>query len=202
MHARSRGRVALGQESVRRLSADAVVEARPPVARTRRRRRRQRHRGQRGPQIEPGAPDDERRPAGGQDLVDRLVRESLVLADRDLAREVEHAHEPGRLVRCCGQNGETAVKRRRIGGDDLGGYPVGERRRNGRLARRGRAEDRKDARKSRRRRTSSRSRCRRTPRAGPPRDERHGARGTTRRRAGSPRRAARAAPSPAARAPC
>ena len=85
--ARGGGRVALGEQRVGRLGPSCVVEAlhrsRAPGA------------GgggsssadERGAEVEAGAADDDRRAAGGDDLVDRRVREPLVLADRDLVVE-------------------------------------------------------------------------------------------------------------------
>ena len=85
MHARGRVGIARGEQLVRRLGA-GVVDRRPALALAGRRRRRELERGQRGPEVEPGAADDDRRAAAREDLVDRRVREPLVLADRDVRR--------------------------------------------------------------------------------------------------------------------
>ena len=87
MHGRRCRGVALGEQLVRCLGAELVVERLQPLARARRRRRRQLEVGQRGAQVEAGAADDDGRPAGGEDLVHRRVREPLVLRDRALLVE-------------------------------------------------------------------------------------------------------------------
>ena len=75
-------RVELGEMRVRPLGALLVVDSPSALARRRSRCGRQRELGERSAQVEPGAADDDRRPAGGEDLVDRRVREPLVLGDR------------------------------------------------------------------------------------------------------------------------
>ena len=84
----TRGRgIELGEMRVRNVGAFVVVEPTPPVAFTRLRRRRQRQIGQRGAQIETRSADDDRRPAGREDLVDRSVSQRRVLPDRRLVVE-------------------------------------------------------------------------------------------------------------------
>src|SRR5262249_57247081 len=71
-------RVALGEERVRALRAQLVVDALPALALARSGRRRQLEVGERRAQIEPRAADDDRRPPGRHDLVDRLMGAALV----------------------------------------------------------------------------------------------------------------------------
>ena len=171
---------------VRRRRAAAVVEALPALAvRSGGASAGSANVGQRGLEPEPGAADDDRRPPRGGDLVDRRVRELLVLADRALAVERPDADEPraGVLVR---QDRQAAVDLHRVGGDELGRDPLRDRLGDGRLARRGRAEDREDARRDRLRASSSQPSRPRSRPAGPPPDGRRGARGTRRLRRGMP----------------
>ena len=85
--------IALGEERVRRLGALLVVDALPALARARLRRRRNVQLGERRAEVQAGAADDDRRPAGGERSVDRLVRERLVLGDRRLVVELPDPDE-------------------------------------------------------------------------------------------------------------
>ena len=113
--ARRSRRVAVGQDRVSRLSADAVVQALPSLAGTGRRSRRQLELGQRGAQVEARPADDDRRAAGGERVVDRRVREELVLADRGLVLELPDRDEPGRGRRLVRQDRQAAVDLGRVG---------------------------------------------------------------------------------------
>ena len=79
---------------VRPLGALAVVELLPALARSGLRSRRQPQIGQRGAQVEAGTADDDRSAAGGENLVDRGVRQLLVLTDGSLVVERPDADEP------------------------------------------------------------------------------------------------------------
>ena len=87
-------RIALGQELVRALRPSLVVEALPALSLARLGRRRQVELGERGPEVEARPADDDRCSPGRQDLVDRRVRELLVLADRGLVVERPDPDEP------------------------------------------------------------------------------------------------------------
>ncbi len=95
--------IAFGQERVGLLAADPVVKALQPLALPGCRRRRQLELGQGGTEVEAGSTDDDRHPAVGEDLVDRSVRESLVLGHRSLLGQVEEPDQPDRELRLVGQ---------------------------------------------------------------------------------------------------
>ena len=98
VHERGGRRVERRKPKVCLLAALVVVDAPPAVARACRGRRRQPQLGERGAQIEARAADDDRRPPGGEDLVDRRMSERRVLSDRRLVVERpdrDEAHRPG-----------------------------------------------------------------------------------------------------------
>jgi hypothetical protein len=136
------GRIELGEQLVRRLRAELVVEALQPLARPRRGRRRQLEVGQGRAQIEPGAADDDGRPAGGQDLVDCRVGQALVVRDRAFLVEAEVPDEPG--LGLVGQDRQPAIDLHRIRGYELGRDQAGDFLGDGALARGRRPEDRED----------------------------------------------------------
>jgi hypothetical protein len=84
VHGCGRRGVALGEQRVRALRPELRVERIGPLAQPRRRRRRQVEVDERRAQVEPRPADDDRQPPGRERLVDRRVREPLVLADREL----------------------------------------------------------------------------------------------------------------------
>src|SRR4051812_35151160 len=75
-----------------------VVERFPPLPDLLGGRRWQLEVGNRGPQIEAGAPHDDRCPPTRENIVDRLVRETLELANRHVVLHVEDADEPRGLL--------------------------------------------------------------------------------------------------------
>ena len=99
MNLRRRRGVELRKLGMCPLGADLVVERSPPLARARSRRRWKLEPGKRGAEIEPRAPRDDRCSPAREDVVDRLVREALVFADRDVRLERHHADEPRRVGR-------------------------------------------------------------------------------------------------------
>ena len=144
MHACGRARVAALEHSVGDGGPAPVVQPLPARACRSGHVGRQGNLGQRRLEPEPRAADDDGRATRGDDLVDRVVCEALVLADRALAVERPDPDEPGSrvLVR---EHGQAAVDLHRVGRDELGGDPPGDLRGDGRLARAGRAEDAEDA---------------------------------------------------------
>src|SRR5204863_1962047 len=84
---RSSAWVSLGEQLVGALAAEPVVEPFQPLARAGLGRGRQLEIGERGSEVEAGPADDDRRASSGKDLVDRRVRQLLVLADRRLLLE-------------------------------------------------------------------------------------------------------------------
>ena len=150
MHARRCRGIALREQRMRGLAPELVVHAFPPFALPRRRRRRKLEVRERRAQVEAGAADDDRRPARGDDLVDRLVRESLVAPDRDVLVERHDADEAGRVVGSSSEDRDAGVERSRVRRDDLGVEALAQDARDRRLAARGRAVDRDDDAKRRR----------------------------------------------------
>ena len=141
MHRLGGGRVALGQERVRRVRAEVVVALLPAIALTGRRRRRQLELGERGAEVEAAAPRDDGRTARREKLVDRLVREPLVLAHRRLVVERPDADEPRRPCRLVREDRQAAVDLRRVGRDHLAAERVGDELCDVGLAARRRPED-------------------------------------------------------------
>ena len=141
VHHRARGGIERCEPRMGDLGTLFVVEACPPFPRARLRSGRQRQVGQRRPQIQAGAADDDRRASRGEDLVDHRVGELRVLPDRGLMFERPDADEPswmGSLVR---QDRQIAIDLHRVGRHELRGDPFGHRFGDGRLAARGRPED-------------------------------------------------------------
>ena len=87
-------RRALREQRVQRLRAAALELGVPALAHARRRRRAQRELGQRGAQVEAGAADDDRRRAGGEQLVDLGVRERGVLGDAEARVDRQERDQP------------------------------------------------------------------------------------------------------------
>ena len=148
-----------------------VVEPFPPFARAGLGRGRQLELGERGAEVKAGAAHDERRRAGSEHLVDRVVRERRVLAHRRDVREGPDAHQPLRVGRAVREDRQAVVDLHRVGRDDLGRDQLRHGRRDVRLPARGRpeqADDEHGARPRRaraaRRRVSSTSRSRWRPR--------------------------------------
>ena len=90
--------VELGELRVSLLGPRRVVQLLPALALAGLGSRRQREVGERGPQVEAGSAGDDRRPARGEDLVDRGVRERLILADRSLVVERPDPDEAARAT--------------------------------------------------------------------------------------------------------
>jgi hypothetical protein len=80
------------------LRAVLVVEPLQTVPGAGRRWRGQLEVGERRTQIKPGPADDDRRPPRAEDLVDRLVRQALVLRHGAFLVEAEVADEPRRVL--------------------------------------------------------------------------------------------------------
>ena len=147
VHARRRRRIALGEQRVCLLGPEPVVDPRPALALAGRRRRRQRERRQRRAQVEAGAADDDRRAPGSEDR--RRSPRGRAAGTRRPRRPRSSGTTPDEPCRVVGrrrQDRQAGVERRRVGRDDLGVEPVEKRAGDGRLAARGRAVDRDDAR--------------------------------------------------------
>ena len=106
------------------------------------RRRRELESGESGPEVEAGPPDHDRRLSGSQDLVDRVVRELLVLGNRTFVLELPDADEPRRLRRLVGQDRQATVRLHRIRRYELGRKSGRQLLSDGGLARSGRPEQR------------------------------------------------------------
>ena len=130
VHGGRRGRIALGEQLVRRLGAELVVEALQPLARSRRGRRRQLEVGQCGAQVEPGAADDDGRPAGGEDLVHRRVGAAAGSRRPSLPRRGRGSRRAGRRTGWSGSaaRGRPASRRRRRARPGSGARPPRRRR--------------------------------------------------------------------------
>jgi hypothetical protein len=102
--------------------------------------RRQVESGEGGAEIQPRAADDERHVA----VVDRCVREPLVLTDGDVRAERQDPDEPGRVVGHGGDDRQTVVERSRVRGHDLGPEPLTKDPGDRGLPGCGRAEERED----------------------------------------------------------
>ena len=72
------------------------------------------------------------------------MRKGLVFADGGLVVELPDADEPGGALGLVREDGQATVDLHRVGGDELGGKPLGQRLGDGRLARGGRPEDGED----------------------------------------------------------
>ena len=145
MHARCRLGIERLQPSVGVDAAVCVVERLPALTLAVRRRWRQREVGQRRPEVQAGASDDDRRSPRGQNGVDGVSREPLVLADGDVVLDVADAHEPCRVLRGCGKHLEPTEECRSVGRDHLRGNAPCQDFGDCGLAARGRPEDREDA---------------------------------------------------------
>ena len=99
MHARGGLGIERLQPPVRVHAAVLVVERLPAPTDVRLGRRRELQVGQRRAQIETGPADDDRSSTAREDVVDRLVREPLKLADGHVVLDVEDADEPRRTAR-------------------------------------------------------------------------------------------------------
>src|SRR2546421_180582 len=142
--ARGRAWIPLGEDCVRSLRAETVVQPLEMGAHPGLGRRRQLEVGEGGTKVQTGTADDDRRAPGRQDLVDRCVSQVLVLADGGLVLELPDRDETrwiGRLVR---QQRDAAVYLSRVRGDELGRDPCGERFRHSALAGRRRPEEADD----------------------------------------------------------
>jgi hypothetical protein len=95
----------------------------PPLAHARGGRRAQRQLGERGPQIQPGAADDDRSPAGGEQAVDLGVGQLGVATDAERLIDGHEGEQPvlqHRLLVGCGRAGEqlqAGVHLQRVGRD-------------------------------------------------------------------------------------
>ena len=130
-------RIELGEPLVgeRRI---VVVDALPALALPRGRSRGQGEVGESGAEVEAGPPDDDRRPPGREDLVDRCLGQGRVLADGCLVVERPERHEPrGCLVR---EDRQAAVDLHCIGRYELGREALRQARSYPRFATGGRAE--------------------------------------------------------------
>ena len=88
-------RISLGEGRVRLLGAEAVESALPALARPGRWRGRQVEFGERSAEVEAGAADDDGRASACEALVDRLVREPLILGHRALMVELPDSDKGG-----------------------------------------------------------------------------------------------------------
>ena len=120
-----RGRVDLGQPGVRRRRSGLVVQAGRALTRSRLGRGRQRQVGERGAEVEAGAADDDRRSAGGEDLVDRSVRQRRVLAHRRLVVELPDADEARRIRGLVREDREAPVRLHGVRRHEIGRNPLG-----------------------------------------------------------------------------
>ena len=137
-------RVALGEELVRRRRSPLVVDALPALPRAFFRRRRQPEVGERCAEIQPRPADEHRSPAGRERVVDRGVRQPLVLADGSFMVEVPDPDQPRRLLGLRCQNRKAPVDLHRIGRDELGRKPARQLFGDATLAGGGRTENRHD----------------------------------------------------------
>src|SRR5207244_12672766 len=106
MHACRGRRIPLGQQCMRAFGAQLVVDRLPALALPRCRRRWQLEIRQRRPEVEPRTADEDRSSPGGDDLVDRRVREPLVAADGDVLIERYDADQTRRMRGRRGRYGE------------------------------------------------------------------------------------------------
>ena len=144
MHDGGRLRVVLDEVAVGCFGAVAVVDRLPSCAGALRWRGRKAEVGDRGAQVETGAPGNDGRPSCGEELVDGGVSEAGVLADGALVIERPDPDEPSRPCRLAGENRQAPVGLHRVAGDDLPGDATGERLGDSGLAARRRPEDRDD----------------------------------------------------------
>ena len=136
---------AAGSSSERRAWASVgivVVGVLDPRARGSVDRRRDLELSQRGAEIETGAARDDRCPTRGDQMVDGVVRESGVLADRHRLTEAADPDEVRGLGWLVGQDRQSAVDLERVGGDDVGAERIRDVPCDCRLPRCRRAEDR------------------------------------------------------------
>ncbi len=109
-----------------------------------RRRRRQLEPGERGAQVEPGSAGDDRGEPAREDVVDRGVREPLVLGHRAVVVERPDRGQVRGPVGLVGEDRQPAVDLHRVRGHDLARQPVRDRLGDRRLPGGGRAEDREN----------------------------------------------------------
>ena len=134
-------RIELGEERMG-LRGIAVVDMLGPSARGSVDRLRDLEIRQCGAEIETGAAREDRCPTRGDQMVDGVVREPGVLADRHRLGEATDPDEVRGLCRLVGQDRQSAIDLERVGGDDVGADRVGDAPRDGRLAGGRRTEDR------------------------------------------------------------
>jgi uncharacterized membrane protein YbhN (UPF0104 family) len=142
MHRRRGCGIAAGEQVVGAGPADAVVQVLPVLAPACGGRRRQPERRDRGAQVEPRAAGDDGRLSAGEDLVDRVVREALVLRDRGLVVEPPDPDEPRGQARLVREDRQPSIDLHRVRRDDLGLEPWEESLGDGALSRGGGPEDR------------------------------------------------------------
>src|SRR5690242_13236705 len=97
MDPRRRSRVELAESCVRRVLPVVVVELSPTLTRAGLGRGRQLELGEGCAEVQPRPSHYERCGAGGEDLVDRCVRERCVFADGRSMRERPDPYEPLRM---------------------------------------------------------------------------------------------------------
>ena len=135
------GRIPLREQRVGLRSAGPVVQLLVALAGAGGRCGRKLELRQGRAKIEPGSAGHDRHPSGGENLVDRSVREACVLPDGGFVRERPYGHEmrgPSGLIR---EDRQPVVDLHGIGGYELRRNETCEGLRHGALPRRRRPED-------------------------------------------------------------
>ena len=141
VNARRGARIAVAEHRMGPFRAESLVEVLDPLACSRRRRGRQLELGEGRAQIETRSPDHHGSPRGRASLVDDVVGQRRVLADRCLVVELPDPDEPRRLLRLVRQDRKPPVRLHRVGRHELRRDPFGNRARDRALSGRGGAED-------------------------------------------------------------
>jgi hypothetical protein len=142
MHRRGGRGIPIGEEIVRALGAEPLIDVFPPFAGAGGGSRREVEPRDRRAQVEARPADDDRCSAPGKDCIDRRVRELLVLAHGCHAGKRPDPDEVGREIRLVRQDREAAIDLHRVRGNELGGDPRRNGFGDGRLSARRRPEDR------------------------------------------------------------
>ena len=124
--------------------AEPVVDALPVASLFGGRRGRHIELGQCRAEVKASSAGDDRCSVGGEELVDRGMREPCVFGDRPFVRERPDPDEPRRSYGLRGEDRQAAIGLHRIGGNDLAAESLGDTLGHRRLARGGRPEHRDD----------------------------------------------------------
>jgi hypothetical protein len=141
-------RIALGEDCVRTVRSETVVELLPSSPLLRGRSRRELELRHCRTEIQTSAADNDWRASRREQLVHGRVGKSCVLGDRSFMTQRPDADEPRRPVGLSREDRQAAVRLHRIGGDHLATEQIRHRFADSGLARPGRTEDRDDARRS------------------------------------------------------